>query len=183
MHSAVFLDRDGTLIEDRGHLSDPSQIVFYPETVPALRMLRDAFTLFIVTHQSGLAKGLLEADQVAAVNDAVVAHLADHGITITEVYCCPHERSEDCRCIKPKPFFLRSAAADFDIDLPGSFSVGDHPHDLELAEGVGGTGIYVLTGHGRKHRRELTDGALVVPTIREAARQIRETARRRRPAP
>lgn len=101
---AVFLDRDGTIIEDRGHLRAPSEVVFFPDTVPALRRLREHFRLFIVTHQRGIADGLVSAAEVARVNEHVVAELRRHGVEITEVYCCPHRRDEGCECIKPKPY-------------------------------------------------------------------------------
>ena len=76
---AVFLDRDGTLIEDRGHLIDPAQVAFFPETAPALRRLGGQFRLFIVTNQSGVAKGVTRPEEVRRVNDYVVAHLREEG--------------------------------------------------------------------------------------------------------
>jgi len=169
---AVFLDRDGTIIEDRGHLSDPSQIVFLPETFDALLRLREQFLLFIVTHQPGIARGLITRKQADRVNRAVVAALAERGIAITDAYVCPHERSQDCACIKPRPYFLEQAAARYSIDLAASFTVGDHPHDVEFALNVGARGIYVLTGHGQKHQSELPPDAIVVPTIAQAAERI-----------
>jgi L-threonylcarbamoyladenylate synthase len=165
---AVFLDRDGTIIEDRGHLRAPSEAVFYPDTVPALRRLQDHFLLFLVTHQPGIALGIASETEVAGVNDHVVAELRRHGIVISDVYCCPHRRDEQCACIKPNPFFLEQAARSYGIDLQRSFVVGDHPHDVALAANAGGTGIYVLTGHGEKHRAELPACKAVVPGIREA---------------
>jgi phosphoglycolate phosphatase-like HAD superfamily hydrolase len=74
--------------------------------------------------------------------------------------------------IKPKPYFLHRAAEDHGVDLSRSFSIGDHPHDAELACSVGGTGIYVLTGHGRKHRDRLPEGYIVVEGIAEAIEWI-----------
>jgi len=166
---AVFLDRDGTIIEDRGHLRSPSEVVFLPDTVPALARLQEHFSLFIVTHQPGIAAGFVSADEVAWVNDYVVTDLRRHGIVICDVYCCPHRREDGCVCVKPNPHFLQHAADSYGVDLAESFVVGDHPHDVTLAENAGATGIYVLTGHGAKHRREVPEGRVVVPGIREAA--------------
>lgn len=81
---AVFLDRDGTLIEDRGHLRRPQEVSFFPCTVSALRRLQDAFLLFIVTNQSGIAEGELTDRDVERVNGHVVQHLAEAGIEIVE---------------------------------------------------------------------------------------------------
>ena len=174
MNRAVFLDRDGTLIEDRGHLRDPAEVVFFPDTMDALSRLGE-FLLFIVTHQPGVARGLLTEADVRRVNDHTVAALAASGITIRDIYVCPHGREDGCSCIKPRPYFLRAAARDYDLDLERSFVVGDHPHDVELAHGVGATGLYVLTGHGAKHLSELgTESAVVVSGIAEAARYILE---------
>jgi histidinol-phosphate phosphatase family protein len=174
MPPAVFLDRDGTLIEDRGHLRAPGEVVFFPETVPALRELQKAALLFIVTHQSGIAKGLLTAAEVEAVNRHVTGRLAQAGVHIREVYCCPHDRADGCRCIKPEPYHLRLAARDHGVDLARSFVLGDHPHDVELAVRAGATGIYLLSGHGRKHRAELPPGVRVAEGIGEAGRRVAE---------
>lgn len=169
---ALFLDRDGTLIEDRGYLRDPSEVVFYPGVADALRRLGDAFLLFIVTNQNGVAKGLLSPEEAARVNDHVVRRLRDEGVAIREVYCCPHQRSDGCACIKPRPHFLRLAARDHGADLPRSFVVGDHPSDVELAANAGARGLYVLTGHGAKHRAEVNVSCDVVADLAEAADRI-----------
>lgn len=178
MKSAVFLDRDGTIIEDRGHLHSPDQISFIPGAVDALRRLQDTHLLFIVTHQSGIAKGLITAEQARSVNDAVVQRLAAADVVITAVYTCPHAREEECACIKPKPHALLEAARDYGVDLNASHVVGDHPHDYELAINAGARGIYVLTGHGRKHFDELPPGTLVADDIAEAATRILGCVRR-----
>lgn len=169
---AVFLDRDGTLIEDRGHLSHPNQVVFIPGAVEALRRLQDQFLLFIVTNQSGIAQGLLRPEAVQEVNQYIVAHLRRAGIKITDVYVCPHRRADGCQCIKPNPYFLHQAAQQYGVDLRRCFTVGDHPHDVELAHQVGGLGIYVCTGHGWKHLSELPATVSVVPDLRVAAEWI-----------
>ena len=177
---AVFLDRDGTLIEDRGWLRDPAQVEFYPATIPALQQLAGAFDLFIVTQQRGVADGLLSLADVQRVNDHVVGVLRAAGVVIRAAYCCPHRRDENCACAKPKPFFLQQAARDYGIDLARSFVVGDHPADVELAANAGARGIYVLTGHGTKHRAQLAATAVVVGDIGEAAARVlvmRESAR------
>ena len=167
--TAVFLDRDGTLIEEHGVLRRPEQAVFFPDTVSALRRLQRRASLFIVTHQPCIAQGQATEAEVRAVNNAVVARLAADGVSIERVYCCPHAREEGCECIKPKPYFLEQAAREFGLDPARCFMVGDHPADVRFAENAGGTGILVRTGHGEKHRHELAANTLVVPGIREAA--------------
>lgn len=166
---AVFLDRDGTIIDDQGHLSHPSQVVFYPDTVPSLLKLQAHFSLFIVTNQSGVAKGIITLQDVARVNEYVLAHLEQSGIRIAETYVCPHDRADDCICIKPKPFFLKKAEAEHGIDLKRSFVIGDHPHDVAFGKDAGAGAIYVLSGHGMKHRHELGRDTTVAGGIGEAA--------------
>lgn len=166
---AVFLDRDGTLIEDKGALQSPADAVFYRGTVPALQLITERFKLFIVTHQPWVSAGTLTARQVDDVNAFIVGHLASFGIGIEQVYCCPHRRTDGCVCIKPKPYLLHVAAREHGVDLAKSFVIGDHPHDVELARNVGATGIYLLTGHGNRHRTELPASTVVVYGIREAA--------------
>ncbi len=169
---AIFLDRDGTLIEDRGDLRDPGDVVFFSDTIVALLRLQEHFRLFIVTNQSGIGKGLITTAEVDRVNAHVVERLQQEGVHIEQVYCCPHRRDERCACIKPNPLFLEQAARDYGLDLVNSFTVGDHPHDVQLAEYAGAKGIYVLTGHGQKHRRDLPPNKIIVPGIREAAEWI-----------
>jgi histidinol-phosphate phosphatase family protein len=166
--AGLFLDRDGTIIEDCGHLRDQSQVKFIPGSVEALQRIKDKYILFIVTHQPGIADGTLTSHDVNTVNNYVIRHLADAGINIQDVYVCPHLRDSGCLCIKPRPYFLHRAADEWGIDLKLSVVVGDHPHDVELARNVGGRGIYVLTGHGRKHLNELSPDQLVVPRLKEA---------------
>jgi len=171
-NAAIFLDRDGTIIEDNGHLSDLSKVVFFEETVEALLCLSKHFLLFIVTNQPGVAKGLISREDVNYINSGIVKRFTKAGIEIIDIYVCPHERSNNCDCIKPKPYFLQKAAKDYHIDLQQSFVVGDHPCDVQLAKNVGARGIFVLTGHGSKHVAELTEDAEIVSGIMEAAERI-----------
>ena len=169
---AVFLDRDGTLMEDLGHLGDPSLAVLFAETIPSLRRLADRFLLFLVTNQSGVAKGLIRLDDAVRVNEHVRRTLADAGIVLSEIYCCPHQKSDGCVCRKPNPHFGTLAAAAHGVDLSRSFVIGDHPGDVEFAANLGARGIYVLTGHGHKHRDELAVPCAVVSGIGAAVDQI-----------
>ena len=108
--AAVFLDRDGTIIEDRGHLRDSSDAVFLPGAFEALQKLQDYFLLFIVTNQTGVAEGTITLADVNRVNRSVVAALTERRIAVADVYVCPHRRADDCSCIKPKPYFIRRAS-------------------------------------------------------------------------
>ncbi|MCF6174760.1 MAG: threonylcarbamoyl-AMP synthase [Victivallaceae bacterium] len=166
---AIFLDRDGTLIEDRGYLKNSDEVIFYPDTVQALIELQKKFKLFIVTNQQGIAEGILMRTEVDRVNDYVVEYLRQAGVEIVDTYVCPHRRPDNCACIKPKPLFLQQAAAEYNIDLYNSFAIGDHPHDVEFAWNGGLCGIYVMTGHGRRHLDKLHRDALIATDVADAA--------------
>ena len=116
--------------------------------------------------------GLISRGNVNHINSEIVKAFGEAGIEISDIYVCPHDRLDNCDCIKPNPYFLQKAAKDYHIDLQRSFVVGDHPCDVELATNVGARGIYVLTGHGRKHLAELPESTEVVSGILEAAKRI-----------
>ncbi|GAB4262881.1 MAG: hypothetical protein Kow0054_26910 [Deferrisoma sp.] len=175
---AVFLDRDGTLVEDVGFVRSPEDLVWFPDTEEALGLLAPHFPLFVVTNQPGISLGEVTAHEVEGVHEQMARRLGEAGAPIRAFYTCPHQRAEGCVCVKPNPHFLLRAAEEHGIDLARSFVVGDHPHDMELARRVGATGVYLLTGHGAQHRDELGGLAdAVLPGIGEAARWILARAR------
>jgi len=182
MNKAIFLDRDGTIIEDVGVVGAPEQVEFYPECFEALRRLGRQYLLILVTNQRCISDELVTRSQVDSVNDYVIKQLADEGVTITDVYVCPHKRAEGCQCIKPKTFFAEKAAERYNIDLRKSFSIGDHPHDVQLGLNMGGAGVYVMTGHGVKHFPELAPDTIVTDGITQAADYILSIESQRRAA-
>lgn len=169
---AVFLDRDGTIIEDRGYLKSRNEAVFFPDAVDALRRLSGDYLLFVVSNQNGIGKGLITAEDAAAVNSYIDGVLSGAGIKITEWYVCPHKREDGCSCMKPSPYFLEKAAADYDLDLSASWIIGDHPHDVETGARCGASGLYVLTGHGARHLGELPPDVPVFHDLTGAAEWI-----------
>lgn len=169
MYPAVFLDRDGTLVEDRGYLCSTDEVVFFDCTFPALRRLQQHFSLFIVTNQSGVAKGFQRPEEVERVNRFIERRLQENAIQILRTYTCPHRRENECICIKPNPFFAQKASAEFNIYLPHSYAVGDHPHDAEFGKRFGGSGLYLLSGHGKKHLAEMDETIPVFSDIGRAS--------------
>lgn len=174
--AAVFLDRDGTLTEDRGYISNTDDVRFFPETFESLRRLSERFALFIVTNQSGIAKGLTSAEDVEKVNAYIDEQLGKNGVEILKTYCCPHDTEDGCLCRKPGPLFAEDARKNFGVDLSRSFMIGDHPSDVFFAmnNSMRG-GVYVLSGHGRSHKGELLDklpNAIIKEGIAEAAQYI-----------
>jgi D-glycero-D-manno-heptose 1,7-bisphosphate phosphatase len=145
MSRAVFLDRDGTLIEDVDYLSRVEQIVLFPWTADALRLLnRAGFLTVVVTNQSGVARGLFPTSRVDEVHAALDQRLEAGRARIDRYYYCPHladapvaEYRRDCDCRKPRPGLIRQACADLEIDLSQSWMVGDRWRDLEAGAAAG----------------------------------------------
>jgi D-glycero-D-manno-heptose 1,7-bisphosphate phosphatase len=183
MNRAVFLDRDGTLIEEAGYLDRLERMVFFPYTVDAVRALnRAGFTVVVVTNQAGIARGIVREAFVAEAHDAISAKLVAGGARIDAYYYCPHYRTgvveryvRGCDCRKPGPGMLRQAAADLDLDLARSFVVGDRAHDVGAAHAVGARGILLRTGLGRGEEAALAPDvtpAAVLDTLADAAAWI-----------
>jgi L-threonylcarbamoyladenylate synthase len=169
---AVFLDRDGTLIEDIGIISSPNQIRLFDDTIETLLSLQKHFLLFVITNQGSAVSGSITQNQIKSVNEALDTLLKTEGITIQEWYVCPHKRSDNCDCIKPNSFFVLEAAKNYDLDLQRSYIIGDHPHDVLTGEAEGVFGLYLLTGHGLKHIDEVPLDKPVFHTLAAAAEWI-----------
>jgi D-glycero-D-manno-heptose 1,7-bisphosphate phosphatase len=157
---AVFLDRDGTIIEDVGFLRDLSQIDLLPWSAPAIRQLNDAgFAVVVVTNQSGIARGYFDESHVRATHETLDATLQALGARIDAYYYCPHHPAStdaryggDCDCRKPAPGLLRRAAADLGIDLSRSWMVGDWWRDVQAGAAAGTRTILIRTGRSETHR-------------------------------
>jgi len=173
---AVFLDRDGTLIEDRHYLRDPAQVVLLPGVAAAVRQLEVAgLPAVVVTNQSGIARGLLTEHDYLATTRRLEALLDADGARLAGHYPCPHlpEVSGPCECQKPGTRLYLRAAADRGLDLTRSWWVGDRVRDLAAAREFGGRGILVLTGAGAAETK--TPAARPwrsVPDLAAAARLI-----------
>ena len=183
MKPAVFLDRDGTLIDDPDYLDHLDQIAIYPWTADALRLLRRAgFALVVITNQSGVGRGLFPESFVGEVHARLDAELARGGASIDAWLHCPHhEASNDpryrlaCDCRKPKPGLVHRAAEALDLDLSRSVVVGDRWSDIGLARAVGAAAVLVETGAGARQARRPVDGLrpdVVLPSLAEAASWI-----------
>jgi D-glycero-D-manno-heptose 1,7-bisphosphate phosphatase len=150
---AVFLDRDGTLIEDPGYVGRPERVQLLPGAVEGLaKMRRLGFALVVVSNQSGVARGYFGEEAVAAVHDAIEAKLGP-AAKIDRFLFCPHlaegivpEYAVACECRKPKPGLILQAAREMGIDLARSFLVGDSERDLAAGRAAGVRTVLVMTG-------------------------------------
>jgi D-glycero-D-manno-heptose 1,7-bisphosphate phosphatase len=153
---AVFLDRDGTLIEEVGYLDRPERVELYAYTADAIRALnRAGLRTVIVTNQSGVARGFFAESMVHAVHAHIERLLAQAGAYIDAYYYCPHhpdgklaQYTRACDCRKPARGLVDRAARELGIDPGRSFVVGDRWLDVGLAREVGAAGVLVRTGYG-----------------------------------
>ena len=153
---AVFLDRDGTLIEDRHYLRDAAEVRLLPGAADTVRRLNGAgVAAVVVTNQSGIARGLLTEAEYEATMRRLDELLALEGARVDAHYHCPHlpEITGPCECRKPGPLLYRRAADDLGLDLARSWWIGDRARDVEAADHFGGQGTLVLTGAGHEESR------------------------------
>lgn len=156
--AAVFLDRDGVIIEDVHHLSRLDQVKLVPGAGRAIRRLNEAgVPVVVVTNQSGVARGLFPESFIAEAHARLAELLAGDGACIDRFYYCPHHPDKGiepyrvaCDCRKPHPGMLLAAARDLGLILDRSWIVGDKLSDLKAGAAVGCRTILVRTGHGRE---------------------------------
>jgi histidinol-phosphate phosphatase family protein len=162
---AAFLDRDGTLVAERNFLGDPAVAQLLPGVAGAVRLLNAwGYWVIGVSNQSGVARGYYGLADVEAVNEKIIADLANEHAYINRIYHCPHHPAVQvrrglpfCNCRKPATGMIERALSDYPIDLTQSFVVGDQTADVRLGRAVGIPGILVLTGFG-EHERSKLDG-------------------------
>jgi D-glycero-D-manno-heptose 1,7-bisphosphate phosphatase len=161
--AAVFLDRDGVVIEEVSYLSSMNHLALFPWTTDAIRALnRAGLPVIVVTNQSGIARGLFTESFVDEVHREISARLAVGGARIDAYYYCPHHPDGSvpgyacvCDCRKPRPGLIDRAARDLGLDPARSVVAGDKWSDIDLAHAAGARGLLVRTGHGAdEHLRE-----------------------------
>jgi D-glycero-D-manno-heptose 1,7-bisphosphate phosphatase len=135
---AIFLDRDGTLIEDVGYPFDPTQVRLLDGAADALLALRECgFALVVVSNQSGIGRGLVTPEQAQAVHRQFVHEMNLRGVHFDDVRYCPHAPEAGCACRKPRTELLLAAAREHRLDLARSFMVGDSPVDVGAGRAAG----------------------------------------------
>lgn len=173
-HPAIFLDRDGVLIEEKHYLHRPEDVVVLPGVGPALaRLMKAGYLLFIVTNQSGVGRGYFTMEDVEKVHHRLTSDLSQFGVSFTRIYIAPEAPDQPSRGRKPSPQFLFDARQEFEVDLAGSYMVGDKLIDLECGWKAGVRACFLArTGYGSQTERELPPGnhrAVVVDDLEAMA--------------
>jgi D-glycero-D-manno-heptose 1,7-bisphosphate phosphatase len=155
MNRAVFLDRDGTIIEDKHYLHRPEEVAIFPGAAAALKRLQDAgFKLIIVSNQSGIGRGYFTLADLESVNRHLCGELGRHGVRFDKIYFAPEAPDQPSRGRKPSPQFLFDARDEFALDLGQSYMIGDKLLDLECGWNAGVKKcLLVRTGYGAELER------------------------------
>jgi D-glycero-D-manno-heptose 1,7-bisphosphate phosphatase len=188
---AVFLDRDGVINENRDdYVTSPEQFRFLPGALDALAILAGTpFALVVVTNQSAVGRGRLSADTLRDIHDRMLARIDAAGGRIDAVYTCVHRPEDGCLCRKPQAGLLYKAASDLNLDLDGSYFIGDAASDVRAALVAGCQAVLVETGQGQAAHIALardgvhayqTAGDLAVAVDQILAREAREEEQQRR---
>lgn len=153
MFPAIFLDRDGVLIENKSdYVRDWSQVEIFPEAIHTLsHSALKNYKIVIVTNQSAVGRGLISLDTAIEINSRLVQLIHHHGGQVDAAYLCPHKPDDDCSCRKPKPGLLLQAATELSLNLPRSWMIGDAWSDVQAGQAAGvRESILLRTGRGRE---------------------------------
>lgn len=151
MYPALFLDRDGVIVENRpNYIRSWADIFIFPQALEALVKVRIApYKIVIVTNQSAIGRGLISLSEAEAINRRLVAEIEAAGGRIDAVMMCPHAPQDNCTCRKPLPGLLHQAAALLSLDLRNSILIGDALSDILAGQAAGvQTNVLVRTGRG-----------------------------------
>jgi histidinol-phosphate phosphatase family protein len=151
MQPAIFLDRDGVIIENRpAYVRSWEDVSIFPSALNALiRLAKLPLRVVIVTNQAGIGRGFVSLETVQAINARLTSEIHQAGGRIDGLYLCPHRPEDNCPCRKPRPGMLLRAAQDLEIDLPASVLIGDALTDLGAGRAAGLTRVgLVRTGLG-----------------------------------
>ncbi len=146
---AVFLDRDGVINVEKDYVHKIEDFEFLPSVLEAVKSLYEkGYLLIVVTNQSGIGRGYYTNDDFKKVTEHMEKEFEKNGAKIAKTYHCPHTPNDECNCRKPRPGMLLAAKEEFDIDMSGSWMIGDKEGDIKaaLAAGVPNT-ILVRSGH------------------------------------
>lgn len=153
----VLLDRDGTVMVEKHHLTDPAGVELIPGAAAAIRELRArGLPVALITNQSVIGRGLCDRARVDQVHARLAALLAAEGAALDGIWICPHAPDDACRCRKPEPHLLCEAAKVLDGDLGRSWVVGDKKSDIEAGRRAGAITILVRTGHAEQAEADHT---------------------------
>ncbi len=165
-NSAIFLDRDGTINEELNFISKPENLFLIPKSAEAISEMRKmGFKIFVITNQSGIARGYFELQDLENINKKLIELLYEKKTFVDKIYFCPHIDENNCECRKPKIGMLKKAEREFGIDLKKSFVIGDRFVDINAGQNANAISILVLTGYGDETRKIANENNIQIEHI------------------
>lgn len=150
----VILDRDGTVIIEKNHLTNVNDVELIPNAANAIKKMNDlGLGVIIVTNQTVVGNGQISLKELGAIHKKMVNLLAKEEATIDGIYFCPHKPEDNCSCRKPKLGLIEQAMKDYNFDPKECFMIGDKDVDIEFGKNAGATTILVRTGYGAEHEK------------------------------
>ncbi|MDO8672301.1 MAG: HAD family hydrolase [Dehalococcoidia bacterium] len=169
----IFLDRDGTIIEDKHYLGDPGQVSLLPGSAAAIKAVNESGWLAIViSNQSGIGRGYFDANTLTRVEEKMASILSENGARIDDYLYCPHTPEDNCECRKPHPGLLLAASRVHGVSLTASWIIGDKASDIESGRRAGCSTCMVLTGDGSPEAAKDVRPDLVAPDLYSAVCHI-----------
>lgn len=163
----VLLDRDGTLIVEKNYLSDPHLIEFIPGALKTLKRLKEmGLGIVLITNQAGIGRGYFDLATLERIHKKLTGLLLKEGITLDDIYFCPHTPEDRCLCRKPNIGLVEKARDKHNFDPKLCFVVGDNKGDIELGKNIGAITILVRTGYGRQIEKEGISPDYVVDNLK-----------------
>jgi len=156
---ALFIDRDGTIIQLIDYLNDPKLVYLIPEIISIISIAnKKGIKVIMITNQSGISRGYFDWDKFASVQNVIINKCKKIGATFDGIYACPDHPDKPTKFRKPNPGMLFAAQIDLKIDLSKSFIIGDTISDLEAGKRAGlKQGWLVPTGHGMRDRQNVSN--------------------------
>jgi D-glycero-D-manno-heptose 1,7-bisphosphate phosphatase len=159
---AIFIDRDGTLNEEVGYITEMAQFRLFDYAAESIRMINDAgWRAVIITNQAGIARGHYSEEFLCQLHTQMESALLEQGARLDAIYYCPHHPDygeppyrQDCDCRKPRPGMIEKAAKEFSLDLKECYFIGDRMSDVETGHSAGARSVMVMTGYGQQEYRE-----------------------------
>jgi rfaE bifunctional protein nucleotidyltransferase chain/domain len=146
---AVFVDRDGTIIEHVEYLSESKKVKEIPGSFAALKRLKEhGYRIVIITNQPGIGLGYFTREDLFEVNREMLTQATKAGLAIDRIYFCPHSKADGCTCRKPGTYLLKRAEKELNVDISRSYMIGDMTSDVMTGKNAGCAGVLVKTGRG-----------------------------------
>lgn len=179
----AFLDRDGVINVDHGYVGSWADFNFLPNAIKGMRILQDlGYSLFIVTNQSGIARGFYSEDDFLRLSYTLDTHLKARGVTIQQTYYCPHhpvsgygKYLKDCECRKPKPGLIEQCKKEYNVNLQQSILVGDKISDYFAGQAAGVERLFLVESVYLKEQKNLIKKTFIYRDLLEVAKQLSKT--------